>query len=129
MAMFKPSQSHSGGVTVNPYTGNIAQELQLLTEKTGKKKPNPILRVDCHRQPSYNLRVVFGTRNQVTERQNGFIIRLNLNRFNYIIKPSGNCCICIRSVNFSFFPFHFISSQLFHWFAGFRQNNVNQIPE
>ena len=26
MAMFKPSQSHSGGVIVKPYTGNIAQE-------------------------------------------------------------------------------------------------------
>ena len=37
MAMFKPSQSHSGSVIVKPYTGNIAQELQFLTEKTGKK--------------------------------------------------------------------------------------------
>ena len=36
MAMPKPSQSHSGGVIVKPYTGNIAQELQFLTG--GKKK-------------------------------------------------------------------------------------------
>ena len=35
MAMFKPSQSHSGGVIVKPYTDNIAQELQFLT---GEKK-------------------------------------------------------------------------------------------
>ena len=39
MAMFKPSQSHSGGVIVKPYTGKIAQELQFLTG--GKKKPTP----------------------------------------------------------------------------------------
>ena len=51
MAMVKPSQSHSGGAIVKPYTGNVAQELQFLTEKTGKKN-NPILRLDCHRQPS-----------------------------------------------------------------------------
>ena len=43
MAMFKPSQSHSGGVILKPYAGNIAQELQFLTEKTGKKKPTPFL--------------------------------------------------------------------------------------
>ena len=71
MAMFKPSQLHSGGVTVKPYTGNIAQELQFLTENTRKKKPTPfldwvaqgnpakknkpILRLDCHRQPSKKL--------------------------------------------------------------------------
>ena len=53
MAMFKPSQSHSGGVTVKPYTGNIEQELQFLTEKT-VKTTNPILRLDCRRQPSNN---------------------------------------------------------------------------
>ena len=35
MVMFMPSQSHSGGVSVNPYIGNIAQELQFLTK--GKK--------------------------------------------------------------------------------------------
>ena len=35
MVMFMPSQSHSGDVTVKPYTGNIAQELQFLT---GEKK-------------------------------------------------------------------------------------------
>ena len=50
MAMPKPSQSHSGGVIVKPYTGNIAQELQFLTGE--KKKKKPILRLDCHRQPS-----------------------------------------------------------------------------
>ena len=38
MAMFMPSQSHSGGVIVKPYTGNIAQELQFLT---GAKKKQP----------------------------------------------------------------------------------------
>ena len=53
MAMFKPSHSHSGGLIVKPYTGNIAQELQFLTEKTGKKN-KPILRLDCHREPSNN---------------------------------------------------------------------------
>ena len=31
MAMFKPSQSHSGGVIVKLYTSNIAQELRFLT--------------------------------------------------------------------------------------------------
>ena len=35
MAMFMASQSHSGGLIVKPYTGNIAQELQFLT---GEKK-------------------------------------------------------------------------------------------
>ena len=34
--MFTPSQSHIGAVIVQPYTGNIAQELQFLTG--GKKK-------------------------------------------------------------------------------------------
>ena len=43
MAMFRPSQSHSGGVTVKPYTGNITQEFQFLMEKTGKIT-NPIFR-------------------------------------------------------------------------------------
>ena len=38
MATFKLSQSHSGGVTINPYTDNIAQELQFPTEKTGKTR-------------------------------------------------------------------------------------------
>ena len=53
MAMFKPSQSHSGGVTVEPYTGIISQELQFITEKTGKIIiNNPIFRLDCHRQAS-----------------------------------------------------------------------------
>ena len=41
MAMFKPSQSHSGSVTVKAYTGNIAQELQFLTGENSKKtKPH-----------------------------------------------------------------------------------------
>ena len=39
MAMLKPSQSHSGGVIVDPYIENIAQELQFLTGE--KKKPTP----------------------------------------------------------------------------------------
>ena len=38
MAMPKPSQSHSGGVIVKPYTGNIAQELQFLTGEKKQKK-------------------------------------------------------------------------------------------
>ena len=41
MAMFKPSQSHSGSVIVKPYTGNIAQELQFLTGKKKEKKKQP----------------------------------------------------------------------------------------
>ena len=50
MAMLKPIQSYSGGVIVKPYTGNIAQELQLLTGE--KKKTNPILRLGSPWQPS-----------------------------------------------------------------------------
>ena len=38
LPMFMPSQSHSSGVIINPYIGNIVQELQFFTEKTGKKK-------------------------------------------------------------------------------------------
>ena len=55
MAMLKPSQSHSGGVTVKPYTGNIAQELQFLTgekKKKKKKNTNPIFRLGSPWQPS-----------------------------------------------------------------------------
>ena len=37
MAMFKPSQSHSGGIIGKPFTGNIAQELQFLTGEDRKK--------------------------------------------------------------------------------------------
>ena len=48
--MFMPSQSQSGGVIVNPYIGNLAEELQFLTRKETK----PILRLDCHRQTSNN---------------------------------------------------------------------------
>ena len=51
MAMFKPSQSHSGGVIVNPYTGNIAQELQFLQNK----KNQPHLRLGSPWQPSNDL--------------------------------------------------------------------------
>ena len=54
MAMFKPSQSHSGGITVKPY---IAQELQFLT---GEKKTKPILRLNCH---SKNAKSVVSTLN------------------------------------------------------------------
>ena len=43
MEMLKPSQSHSVGVIVKPYTGNMAQELQFLTGEK-KKKTKPILR-------------------------------------------------------------------------------------
>ena len=57
--MFTPSQSHSGGVTVKPYTGNIAQELQFLTrgknKKKKRKKTDPILRLGCPWQPSKNI--------------------------------------------------------------------------
>ena len=42
MAMVKASQSKSGGVSVNPYIGNIAQKLQFLTGENGKK-PTPCL--------------------------------------------------------------------------------------
>ena len=38
MAMFKPSQSYSGGVTVKPYKGNIAQDFQFLSGEDRKKK-------------------------------------------------------------------------------------------
>ena len=51
MAMFKPSQSHSGGIIVKPYTGNIAQELQFLSGED-RKKNNPILRLGSLWQPS-----------------------------------------------------------------------------
>ena len=54
MAMLKPSQSHSGGVIVKPYTGNIAQELQFLSGEDRKKKNNPILRLGSPWQPSKN---------------------------------------------------------------------------
>ena len=52
MAMLKPSQSHSGGVIVKPYTGNIAQELQFLSGEDRKKKTNAILRLGSPWQPS-----------------------------------------------------------------------------
>ena len=42
MVMTIPSQSHSGGVIVNPYIGNIAQELQFLSGEN-RKKNDPIL--------------------------------------------------------------------------------------
>ena len=44
MVMFKPSQSHSGGVTVQPYTGKIAQELQFLTGGKKKKRKQEALK-------------------------------------------------------------------------------------
>ena len=50
MAMFTPSQSHSGGVIVKPYTGNIAQELQFLTGEK-KKKPTPFYNWVAHGNP------------------------------------------------------------------------------
>ena len=56
MAMFMPSESHSGGVIVNPYIDNIAQELQFLMEKTGEQNINPIFTLDCERQPSKKRR-------------------------------------------------------------------------
>ena len=58
MVMFTPSQSHSGGVIVKPYTGDIAQELQFLTggkkKKKKTKKTKPILRLGSPWQPSNN---------------------------------------------------------------------------
>ena len=51
MAMFKPSQSYSGGVIVDPYTGNIAQDLQFLSGEDRKKKTNPILDWVAHGNP------------------------------------------------------------------------------
>ena len=41
MAMLKPSQSYSGGVIVDPYTGNIAQEMQFLSGEDREKKNQP----------------------------------------------------------------------------------------
>ena len=41
MVMLKPSQSYSGGVIFNPYTGNIAQEMQFLSGEDRKKKTIP----------------------------------------------------------------------------------------
>ena len=49
MAMFMPSQSHSGGVIVKPYTGNITQELEFLS---GEKINNLILRLGSPWHPS-----------------------------------------------------------------------------
>ena len=43
MAMLMPSQSHSGSGSLNPYTGNFAQELQFLTGENRKKTPTPFL--------------------------------------------------------------------------------------
>ena len=43
MVMLMPSQSHSGGAIVNPYIGNVAQELQFLSGEYKKKKPTPFL--------------------------------------------------------------------------------------
>ena len=40
MVMLKPSQSYSGGVIVDPYTGNIGQELQFLSGEDRKKNNN-----------------------------------------------------------------------------------------
>ena len=39
MAMFMLSQSHSGGVILDPYTGNIVQELQFLSGEDKKNQP------------------------------------------------------------------------------------------
>ena len=67
MAMFKPSQSHSGGVIVKPYTGNIAQELQFLFGcqffsmvahgNAVKKKPTSFLDWVAHGNPVKNNKV------------------------------------------------------------------------
>ena len=43
MAMFMPSQSHSGGVIVKPNTGNIVQELQFLSEEDRVAHCNPVI--------------------------------------------------------------------------------------
>ena len=56
MAMLKPSQSYSGGFIIDPYTGNIAQEMQFLSGEDRKKKTNPILRLGFPWQPSNNIR-------------------------------------------------------------------------
>ena len=54
MVMFTPSQSHSGGVIVKPYTGNIAQEYRTEEPEEKKKKTKPILRLGSPWQPSKN---------------------------------------------------------------------------
>ena len=52
MAILKPSQSYSGGGFVDPYTGNIAQDLQFLSgEDRKKKKPTPFLDWVAHGNP------------------------------------------------------------------------------
>ena len=43
MAMFMPSQSHSGGVIVKPNTGNIVQELQFLSGEDRVAHCNPVI--------------------------------------------------------------------------------------
>ena len=52
MAILKPSQSYSGGGFVDPYRGNIAQDLQFLSGEDRKKKTNPIFRLGSPWQPS-----------------------------------------------------------------------------
>ena len=54
MAMLKPSQSYSAGFIVDPYTGNIAQEMQFLSGEDRKKITSPILRLGSPWQPSKN---------------------------------------------------------------------------
>ena len=52
MVMFKPSQSHSGGVIVKPYMQAILRKnCNFLLER---KKTKPILRLGSLWQPSYN---------------------------------------------------------------------------
>ena len=48
MVILTLSQSHSGGVIVKPYTGNIAQKLQLLS---GENRKNPFLDWVAHGNP------------------------------------------------------------------------------
>ena len=78
MEMLKPSQSHTVGVIVKPYTGNIAQELQFLTEKKKKKKKKtkPILRLGSPWQPSNNrISLIFAETISLTSRSISLLIK------------------------------------------------------
>ena len=102
MAMFKPNQSHSGGVTVNPYTGNIAQELQFLSGKDRKKNPTPI---------GVNQLVLlnFNLPNEMFKRQKRFREREDVKYFGK--------SFCVRRFAASRFGFHFF----FHVRRGYHE--------
>ena len=77
MATFMPSQSHSG-VFVNPYIGNIVQELHFLLEKTGKK-----LTPFCDRITTANPIIIFLQSFDLDLAQNKFRVSFFLSFFFY----------------------------------------------